>query len=98
MAFSPLASTDLGADLVQEFRLRSWARENYVPAELRDPAWHADVLDEMSRRDQELNAVGAFGEVARRIVPLAPEHGPTLHGPHRDFVNSRLLASIPFVE
>lgn len=42
-----------GLDLVDELRLRRWARENYMPVELRDDEWHPVVLDEMSRRDAE---------------------------------------------
>lgn len=41
-------------DLVKEFRLRAWARRNHVPADDRRSTWHPIVLDEMSRRDEEL--------------------------------------------
>jgi hypothetical protein len=88
----------VATDLVQELRLRRWARENYVPVEFRDPSWHPAVLDEMQRKEQELNAESSFCDVARRIVPLVPERGPTLHGPHNDFVGTRVLARIPCVE
>ena len=98
MALVPLVSTDLATDLVHELRLRRWARENYVPVKFRDQTWHADVLDEMHRKDQELNAVDEYGEVARRIVALAPEHGPALRGPHHDIIRSHILARVPFVE
>ena len=97
MAPAPLVSTDLAPDLVQELRLRRWARENYVLVELRDQTWHADVLDEMRRKDQELHVIDEFGQVARRIVPLAPEHGTTLHGPHHDMIRANVLARVPFV-
>src|SRR5262249_12430899 len=70
----------VATDVVQEPRLRRWARENYVPLEFRDPSWHPAVLDEMQRKEQELNAESSFCDVARRIVPLVPERGPTLHG------------------
>ena len=41
--------------LIQELRLRQWARHNYVPAQWRcDEDWHSIVLDEMRRRDAEL--------------------------------------------
>ena len=98
MAPAPLVSNDLAPDLVQEFRLRRWARENYVPVEFRDQTWHADVLDAMRRKDQELHVIDEFGQVARRIVPLVPEHSPTLHGPHHDMIRSHVLARVPFVE
>jgi hypothetical protein len=40
-------------DLIEELRLRRWARENYVPATGRDESWHPVILDEMDRKDQE---------------------------------------------
>ena len=40
-------------DLIDEFRLRRWARENYVPATHRDTAWHPIILEEMGRKDGE---------------------------------------------
>lgn len=40
-------------DIIRELRLRSWARENYVPAYARREGWHPIVLDEMERRDRE---------------------------------------------
>lgn len=40
-------------DLIEELRLRRWARENYVPLSQRDAAWHPVVHDEMSRKDSE---------------------------------------------
>ena len=40
-------------DLIQELRLRRWARENYVPAAERDATWHPIILEEMSRKDVE---------------------------------------------
>ena len=41
-------------DLVEEMRLRTWARRNYVAACERDETWHAVILDEMTRIDVEL--------------------------------------------
>lgn len=98
MAYSSIDSDNRGTDLVQELRLRRWARENYVPVELRDQSWHAHVLDEMHRKDLELNAAAEYGGVAQRIVPLVSEHGPALRGPHRDIVRANVLARVPFVE
>jgi hypothetical protein len=40
-------------DFIEELRLRRWARQNYVPAEQRQPSWHPIVLDEMGRKDEE---------------------------------------------
>lgn len=56
-------------DLIEELRLRRWARENYAPSHLRDGNWPAVVLDEMQRRDAEQLVEG--GSVARRLAPLA---------------------------
>jgi hypothetical protein len=42
-------------DFIEELRLRRWARENYVPAERRTADWHSVVLDEMGRKDRELD-------------------------------------------
>lgn len=41
-------------DLIEELRLRRWARENYVSAESRDAGWHDVVHDEMTRKDLEM--------------------------------------------
>ena len=98
MAHTPLISTDPATDLVQELRLRRWARENYVPVEFRDQSWHCCVLDEMDRRDEELNTTDDYCGVAQRVVPLVPEHRPALRGPHHDIARSHVLARIPFVE
>lgn len=40
-------------DFIEELKLRRWARENYVPADNRDRAWHPIVLEEMRRKDAE---------------------------------------------
>jgi hypothetical protein len=50
MASSVLADLDL----IEELRLRRWARENFVPVEQRLLKWHPIILDEMVRKDLEL--------------------------------------------
>jgi hypothetical protein len=40
-------------DFIEELKLRRWARENYVPTDRRDTAWHPIVLEEMTRKDSE---------------------------------------------
>ena len=40
-------------DLIEELRLRRWARENYVPPGQRQDSWHWIVLDEMTRKEGE---------------------------------------------
>jgi hypothetical protein len=41
-------------DLIEEVRLRTWARLNYVAPEGRDSSWHPIILDEMERKDVDL--------------------------------------------
>jgi len=53
MLKSMLKTTSRELDLIEEFRLRAWARENFVPATERDPSWHPIILEEMSRKDRE---------------------------------------------
>ena len=50
-----MATSNLSVDidLIEELRLRRWARENYVPSGERDTAWHPIILDEMGRKDRE---------------------------------------------
>ena len=43
----------LEMDLIEELRMRSWARENYVPLEQRDGSWHPVIQDEMTKKDSE---------------------------------------------
>lgn len=40
-------------DLVEEMRLRTWARRNYVTRCEREPSWHPVICDEMARMDDE---------------------------------------------
>ena len=41
-------------DPVEEMKMRTWARRHYAPAEERDGNWHPIVLDEMFRKDREI--------------------------------------------
>jgi hypothetical protein len=53
-------------DLIEELRLRRWARENYVPSGRRQPDWHPIILDEMLRKDEEeAELAGALVELMR---------------------------------
>jgi hypothetical protein len=47
------SSSAVDLDLIEELRLRRWARENYVPRGQRQMEWHSVVLDEMSKKDFE---------------------------------------------
>ena len=40
-------------DLIEELRLRRWARENFVPTDQRQTNWHPVILEEMDRKDCE---------------------------------------------
>ena len=40
-------------DLIEELRLRRWARENYVPRPQRQRNWHPVIHEEMQRKDGE---------------------------------------------
>jgi len=93
-----MSQARIATDLVEEFRLRRWARENYVAANARDPGWHPLVLDEMRRKDQDQADVRSYADVARRIVPLAPDHGRHLHGPHIEPVRTTVLIRVPALE
>jgi hypothetical protein len=42
-------------DVIEELRLRRWARENYVPRGKRQLAWHPVVHEEMAKKDTELS-------------------------------------------
>jgi len=53
--FEPVVEEGRPVDAVEEIRLRTWARRHYTPAEKRDETLHPVILDEMLRKDQELN-------------------------------------------
>jgi hypothetical protein len=40
-------------DLIEELKMRRWARENYVPRDQRQRTWHPVVHDEMEKKDHE---------------------------------------------
>jgi hypothetical protein len=48
-------------DLIEELRLRRWARENYVPADERSTGWHPIILEEMRRKDGEVSEAVLVG-------------------------------------
>jgi hypothetical protein len=51
-------------DLIQELRLRRWARENYVPAGEREDSWHPVILDEMQKKDLETEPTATLSTCA----------------------------------
>jgi len=48
-------------DLIEELRLRRWARENYVPTGERDVRWHPIIHEEMRRKDNEVSDMVLVG-------------------------------------
>ena len=59
-----LSSVSEELDFIQELRLRRWARENYVPAGEREASWHPVVLDEMNKKDLDLEQTESFSTIA----------------------------------
>lgn len=89
------AVNDLPIDLTEELRLRRWARENYVVAGGRDPAWPQIVLDEMASRDGELAEAISVNPARGRIVPLAPRAEWTLHSGHAEPAEPIVVLRLP---
>jgi len=52
-----MSSVSAELDLIEELRLRRWAREHYAPNGRRLASWHPIVHDEMSKRDLEIGEV-----------------------------------------
>jgi hypothetical protein len=52
--FQTQTETAIEIDFVRELQLRQWARQHFVPGELRKQTWHPIVLNEMKNRDREL--------------------------------------------
>ena len=69
-------------DIVEELRVRQWARRNWVPANMRDRRWHAVIHEEMLQRDQELSEHKA---AAARVVPVT---GDSLKLPSPHFLQT----------
>ena len=80
----------LSMDLVEELRLRRWAREHYVSPSQRDTDWHSVVHEEMARKEQDLLAE-RVDPIGSRYVPL-PVESPSLHASH-ELSPPRFLAS-----
>jgi hypothetical protein len=51
-------------DLIEELKLRRWAREHYVPSAQRQHSWHPVVLEEMGRKDLEMTDTDATPQYA----------------------------------
>lgn len=77
-------------DLVEELRLRRWARLNYVGPDERSRRWHPLIIDEMLRKDHEL-AAQEREHPGRAIAPIAP--AALALRPRRAVAPPRFLAS-----
>jgi hypothetical protein len=72
-------------DIVEELRLRRWARENYVALSGRSSDWHPVILEEMQRRDAEVERMTGPAilppkfSIHRRLDPM---YGPHELRPH----------------
>jgi hypothetical protein len=74
-----------GLDLIDELRLRSWAREHYVARDERCGDWHPVILEEMQRRDAE-SALDASSAIPSGMFSyhrrLDAMYGPHEISPH----------------
>ncbi len=81
-------------DLIQELRLRKWARENYVPVAVRnDDEWHPIVLNEMRRKDSDVQQHELNSNVLSSFVPLAPKVTHIIHGAHTEQSRPRRVSA-----
>jgi hypothetical protein len=62
-----MSSAVADLDLIEELRLRRWAREHYVPAPHRQPSWHPVVHEEMRRKDREMGETEVLPEFVRSV-------------------------------
>jgi len=53
MSAAPLSLSNIEVDLIEEMRLRAWARRNYCSPESRSSEWHPVVHEEMRRKEVE---------------------------------------------
>lgn len=52
-----LSSVSAELDMIEELRLRRWAREHYAPRGQRLPSWHPVIHEEMTMKDVEVGDV-----------------------------------------
>ena len=48
-----MSSGVLEMDMIEELKMRRWARENYVPRDERPNSWHPVVHEEMEKKEIE---------------------------------------------
>lgn len=59
-----VSEADPSLDLIEELRMRRWARENYVPEGRREKTWHPVIHDEMTKKDQDLSGRPTYASIA----------------------------------
>jgi hypothetical protein len=69
-------------DLVEELRLRQWARLNHVPAEQRCAEWHPVILNEMLMKDADIASHLTGAPIGQQIVPLPESRSLRLDDSH----------------
>ena len=62
-----MSSGVVDVDLIEELKMRRWARENYVPQEKRPRTWHPVVHEEMQRKDHEAGSPLANPKYVSRV-------------------------------
>ena len=60
-------------EIVEEIRLRTWARLNYAAPEERDDTWHPIVLEEMDRNEIASEMGEIFDEEKVRVSGSPPQ-------------------------
>lgn len=89
---SPGALPELS--LEDEFRIRRWAREYYVPPEQRHRTWHPVFLEEMQRIDLERQCAESRNSRAYSWVPLEPGDFYRLDPHHAALSAPKILLTI----
>lgn len=72
-------------DLIDELRMRGWARANHIPAPQRPDSWHPIILDEMRRMDAEVPAPYSpvsTPRIGASYVPVVPTNVYMVHPGH----------------
>jgi hypothetical protein len=87
-------------DVLEELRLRRWAREHYVGSEERDATWHPIVLEEMEQKERELADAALLRRPVGALVPLAPGSGRffIIDDAHSLGAERRVLLSVETVD
>ena len=73
---------DADVDLIDELRMRGWARANHIPADQRPESWHPIILDEMRRMDIDDALRAAPASIGSAYVPVVPTSVYMVHPGH----------------